>query len=93
MMSNQTSSPKARKRRPLLVAFSILAFIAIVFTSLSGMYTDVLWFSQLGFLNVFTTNLLAQSLSFVVPALVMWFATWSSLALAYRNRPISCPVR
>jgi len=39
-------------------------------------------------LAVFTTNLFAQVLSFVVPAIIMWLFTWGALALGYRNRPI-----
>ena len=87
-MSTQSPAPAKRKRRPLLISFLILIALAILFTSLSGMYTDILWFNQLGFGEVFATNLTAKILSFVVPAVVMWFATWGSLALAYRNRPI-----
>ena len=87
-MSSQTPPNVTRKRRPLLVAFLIVVALLIVFSSLSGVYTDILWFNQLGFGQVFTTNLVAKILTFVVPALVMWLATWGSLALAYRNRPI-----
>ena len=79
---------KQRKPRPFLVSLAVLAVLAIAAVSLSGVYTDVLWFDQLGYLNVFTTNIAAQVLSFAVPAILMWLATWGALALAYRNRPI-----
>jgi len=37
-----------RKRRPLLIALTILAALVIAATSLAGVYSDILWFDQLG---------------------------------------------
>ena len=87
-MSSQNSQGPAKRRRPLLVSLVIIGAVAIAFLALSGIYTDILWFNQLGFGGVFVTNVWAHLLTFVVPGVIMALVTWGSLALAYRNRPI-----
>ena len=87
-MSSQNSQAQIKRRRPLLIAVVILGALGITFLAFSGLYTDVLWFNQLGFGDVFVTNIMARLVTFAIPAVIMAVVTWASLALAYRNRPI-----
>ena len=48
-------------------------------------YTDWLWFNQLGFGSVFTTEILLQSSIFVVTALVVAVPFWASMSYAIKH--------
>jgi uncharacterized membrane protein (UPF0182 family) len=56
--------------------------------SVAGLYTDVLWFDQLGFLSVLSTQIFAQSALFTVSALAFTLITGLGLWLAFRFRPV-----
>ena len=73
---------------PAAIATLIVVAIAVALVGSSGFYTDFLWFKQLGYASVFTTNLVAQVGLFAAAAIFMCVATWASLAIAFRNRPI-----
>jgi uncharacterized membrane protein (UPF0182 family) len=82
-----------RRRRgalvPTLVALGVLIVLGLI---ASQLWTDVLWYQQLGFLQVYRTELLTRSALFLVGALVMAAAVASSLLIGYRSRPIYAPV-
>jgi uncharacterized membrane protein (UPF0182 family) len=85
---SQTSNVSLRRRAPLMISIGIIAVLAIILTSASGVYTDVLWFDQLGYLNVFTTQIQAQVSIFFVTALVSGIIVWGNIYLAWRSRPV-----
>jgi uncharacterized membrane protein (UPF0182 family) len=62
--------------------------LVVVFFMVAGFYTDVLWFDQLGFLSVLTTQWLAAGVLFLVGFVAMAVPVWVSIQLAYRLRPI-----
>jgi uncharacterized membrane protein (UPF0182 family) len=88
------SRPVVRRRRrrgalvPTLIALGVLIVVLLV---ADGIWTDALWFSQLGFLSVYRTQMLTQVVLFILGALVMAGAVLSSLVLAYRTRPVYVP--
>jgi uncharacterized membrane protein (UPF0182 family) len=55
-------------------------------------YTDVLWFSQLGYTEVFRTRMLTQLVLFLLGGGLMAGAVAASVAFAYRSRPVYAPV-
>ncbi|CAB4605632.1 unannotated protein [freshwater metagenome] len=55
---------------------------------LLGVYTDLLWFGQLGFGSVFTTQIVAQASVFAAGAIVIALLVWTGFYVAYRTRPI-----
>jgi uncharacterized membrane protein (UPF0182 family) len=59
-----------------------------LFFIFAGLYADVLWFDQLGFLSVLTTQWIAGGALFVVGFLGMAIPVWVSIQLAYRLRPV-----
>ena len=78
-----------RKRiSPVRVSVGILVALAAALLFASGLYTDFLWFDQLGFSKVFTTQITAQAISFIVAFVVAGLATYFTLFAALRSRPI-----
>lgn len=73
---------------PVTIAVAILVAIGAALLGAAGFYTDFLWFDQLGYLSVFTTQIFAQTAMFVIASLVFAIITGVSLWLAYRFRPI-----
>ena len=88
-MTQASNSGIARPRiSPASIALGILVVIGAVLFSVADLYTDVLWFDQLGFLSVLTTGIFAQSLLFTVSAVSFALITGLSLWLAFRFRPV-----
>lgn len=80
--------PAFRKPSPLAISLGIIVAIGAVLLSAAGAYTDWLWFKQLGFEEVFITEIVARVVLFSVAFLAMGLLTWLALHLAYRSRPV-----
>jgi uncharacterized protein len=88
-MTQATAAPLGRPRiSPATIALVILVGIGAVLFSVADLYTNVLWFDQLDFLNVLTTQIFAQSALFAAGAVSFALITGVSLWLAYRFRPV-----
>jgi len=85
--SSAGSAPR-RSRAPLAITAAIIAGLVILFFIFAGLYADVLWFDQLGFLSVLTTQWIAGAVLFVIGFLGMALPVWVSIQLAYRLRPV-----
>lgn len=83
-----TETKQAKRISPVRIALLILAFLAVALVATTGFYTDLLWFQQLGYESIFTTQLFTQVGLFAAGALLYGASTWFSLFLAYRSRPI-----
>jgi uncharacterized membrane protein (UPF0182 family) len=59
---------------------------------LAQVWTDVLWYGQLGFVKVYRTELLTRVGLFVAGGLVMAGGVLASLVFGYRSRPVYAPV-
>ena len=86
--------PVLQKRRrgalaPTLIALGVLIVLALIAAQL---WTNVLWYQQLGFLEVYRTELLTRVVLFVLGGLLMAVAVTISLLVGYRSRPIYAPV-
>jgi uncharacterized membrane protein (UPF0182 family) len=73
---------------PSTIAIGIVVVIGAILLSVAGLYTDVLWFDQLGFLSVLSTQIFAQSALFTASALAFTLITGLGLWLAFRFRPV-----
>ncbi|MFM6966969.1 MAG: UPF0182 family protein [Rhodoluna sp.] len=77
-----------KKKSPVAIALVVLVALAIAVVWLSGVYTDYLWFDQLGFSTVFTTGIWASITAFMggflISALTVFLAGW----LAAKTRPV-----
>lgn len=77
-----------RKVSPVTISIVILSAIFFSLVAASGVYTDFLWFDQLGFKTVFTTQIVAQAILFAAAATVAGLITWLTVWYAVKTRPI-----
>lgn len=80
-----------RRRGPLVPTLLVLGGIVIVVLTLAQFWTEVLWYDQIGFVEVLRTQWLTQGALFLLGGLVMGGTVFASLTLAYRNRPVYAP--
>jgi hypothetical protein len=63
--------PRNRTRAVVAISAVVIAVIVIAFFAFSSLYADVLWYQQLGYLNVLTTQWTATIVMFLVGFLAM----------------------
>jgi len=84
-----TAAPSTnRSRATLAISAAVLGVIVVLFFVFANVYTDVLWYDQLGFLNVLTTQWIAVGSMFLIGFVAMFLPVWVSLQIAYRARPV-----
>ncbi|WP_278236700.1 UPF0182 family protein [Isoptericola sp. AK164] len=83
--------PPARRRSPLLITLVVLAALVVVLLFLTNFWTEVLWFTQVGYANVVWTHWISRGVLFTVGFLLMATAVYSSFAIGYRTRPVYAP--
>lgn len=86
--STARSESPSRRRLPLAITLVVVGALVVAFFLFSGLYTDYLWFSQLGYSSVLTTQWAAVAVMFAVGFVAMAFPVWLALSLAYRLRPV-----
>ncbi|MFZ3454709.1 UPF0182 family protein [Arthrobacter sp. 7Tela_A1] len=69
----------------------VVAVLVIGFVYFSQVYADVLWYNQLGFLEVFFKENLTRIALFAAAFLVMAVCVFFSIRAAYSSRPIYAP--
>ncbi len=87
-MTSTENRPASRTRTTLTITAAVLAVIVVLFFVFSGLYTDVLWFDQLGYLNVLTTQWGAGVVMFLIGFFAMAIPVWVSIDVAFRWRPV-----
>lgn len=89
MTSTQAErQPARRSRTPLVAAIAVIAVLVIGFFTFAGLYTEWLWFSQLGFVSVLTTQWIATGVMFLIGFFAMAIPVWISIEVAFRWRPV-----
>jgi uncharacterized membrane protein (UPF0182 family) len=83
--------PDGRRPRPLILTLVVMAALLIGFSLFSGIWTEKLWFSSVGYGGVFTTLIWTKILMFVIFGLLMGLIVGGNLWLAYRLRPVFRP--
>ncbi|MBD8044168.1 UPF0182 family protein [Arthrobacter sp. Sa2BUA2] len=69
----------------------VVAVLVIGFVYFSQVYADVLWYNQLGFLEVFVKENLTRIGLFAAAFLIMGVCVFFSIRAAYSSRPIYAP--
>ncbi|WP_211220850.1 UPF0182 family protein [Agrococcus lahaulensis] len=82
------SGPTGRRPSPLLITVIVVAAILGAFVLFSGFYADILWFDQLGFLQVLQTRWLSMLVMFLIGFLGMAVPLALSVQIAFRSRPV-----
>ncbi|CAD6001544.1 UPF0182 family protein [Agreia sp. COWG] len=89
MTSPTAEKPASRRSRaPLAITIAIVVALAIAFFAFSNLYTEVLWYDQLGYVNVLTTQWVAGGVMFFIGFLAMALPVWASIEIAFRWRPV-----
>jgi uncharacterized protein len=84
--------PKLTRRSRVLIAIALAAVLLLLIgPRLVDTYVDWLWFGELGYRSVFTTQVVTRLLIFVVVALLIGGIVFAALALSYRTRPVFVP--
>ncbi|HET7305116.1 MAG TPA: UPF0182 family protein [Segeticoccus sp.] len=81
-----------RRRGPLGPTIAIVIGLLIAITIATELWTEVLWYSSIGFAGVFRNEILTKVALFVAGGAVTGLLVASSLVVAYRSRPIYAPV-
>ncbi|MDX2026389.1 UPF0182 family protein, partial [Microcella sp.] len=87
-MTSTATPPANRSRATLAISAAIIGVLVVLFFVFANVYTDILWFDQLGYLNVLTTQWFATGGMFLVGFVGMFVPVWASLQIAYRARPM-----
>ncbi len=91
MTTNSTRKPATSSsptRRIVIATIVIIAVLLAVLFGMANLYTELLWYRQLGFGSVLTTQWIARTVMFAVGFVGMALPVWLSIMLAYRMRPV-----
>jgi uncharacterized membrane protein (UPF0182 family) len=80
-----------RRPRPLLLTVVVVGVVVIGFSLFAGIWTDKLWFSSLGYSEVFSKLIWTRVLLFTVFGGLMALVVGVNLYLAFRLRPMFRP--
>ncbi len=86
--SGQARSTPNRSRAPLAITAAVVGTLVVAFFIFAGLYSDYLWFAQLGFAKVLTTQWIASVVMFAIGFVGMAVPIWASIQLAYGLRPV-----
>ena len=84
--------PKLTRRSRILITVALaVVLLLLVGPRLVDAYVDWLWFGELGYRSVFTTQLVTKLVVFLVVWALVGAIVFAALALAYRTRPVFVP--
>jgi uncharacterized membrane protein (UPF0182 family) len=69
----------------------VVALVVVGFIFFANVWTDVLWYQQLGYFEVFLTENLARIGIFAAGFLLMFAAVFYAIRIAYHARPVYAP--
>ncbi len=81
----------SRRAKRVLIALVSLAVLAILWFQFVGIYVDWLWYGEVGYREVFTTQAVSRIILFLIAGLLGGGLVWASLYVAYRSRPVFVP--
>ncbi|MFF9562992.1 UPF0182 family protein [Leifsonia sp. NPDC014704] len=88
MSSTAAARPAGRRRAAIWITLGVIVAVVILFFVFAGLYADVLWYDQVGYLQVLTTQWFAGIAMFFIGFFGMALPLWLSIQLAYRLRPV-----
>lgn len=87
-MTEQKSAFSKFKVSPLALTIIGLSVLAALIVVAAGVYSDVLWYDQLGFLKVFLTQRISAIVMFLVGFFGMFAAVWITHFVIHKKRPV-----
>ncbi|MDI3331964.1 MAG: UPF0182 family protein [Micrococcus sp.] len=70
-----------------MLTIVVVAALVVLFMFFAGIYADVLWYNQIGYSEVFWTEIWTRAALFLIGGAVMGAAVWLSMWRAWRKRP------
>src|SRR3954462_5897428 len=84
--------PKLTRRSRILITIALaVVLLLLIGPRLVDAYVDWLWFGELGYRSVFTTQLVTKLVVFLLVWALVGSIVFGALALAYRTRPVFVP--
>ena len=84
--------PKLTRRSRFLITVALaIVLLLLIGPRLVDGYVDWLWFGEMGYRSVFTTQLVTKLVVFLVVWALVGGIVFAALALAYRTRPVFVP--
>jgi uncharacterized membrane protein (UPF0182 family) len=80
-----------RRRGPLGPTILVVVVAGILLMIMAQVWTEVLWYQQVGFTQVLRTEWLTRGLLFVGGFVIMAAAVYAALSSGYRTRPVYAP--
>ncbi len=81
----------SKRAKRVLVALVGLAILAVLWFQFVGIYVDWLWYGEIGFRAVFTTQAVSRIIMFLVAGVGAAALVFLAMFLAYRSRPVFVP--
>src|SRR6476620_5383643 len=78
----------SRRGRVTIIVLAVVLLVIMFADRAVNLWTDWLWFDEVGYTRVFSGVLRTKVLLFLVFGLVMAGLIWGNLYLAYRTRPL-----
>lgn len=90
MTDPTNAAPQARRRRlsPLAVTVVLVVLLILGFLGAASVITEVLWFDQLGYVQVLLTQWVAAGAMFLIGFFAMAVPVFFAIDIAYRKRPV-----
>ena len=79
------------RRGALVPTIAVLAVLGVLLMIAAQVWTEVLWYRQVGYLDVLRTEWLTRIALFLAGFVVMAGSTFAALSVAYRTRPVYAP--
>lgn len=80
-----------QRSRFLIAVAAVLVLLLLLGPRFIDTYVDWLWFGELGYRSVFTTQIITRVVIFFVVAILVGAVVFAGLTLAYRTRPVFVP--
>ncbi len=81
----------SKRAKRVLIALVSLAVLAILWFQFVGIYVDWLWYGEVGFREVFTTQAISRIIMFLIAGVGSAALVFLAMYVAYRSRPVFVP--
>ena len=81
----------SKRSKRVLITVASLIVLAVLWVQFVGVYIDWLWFGEVGYRQVWSTQVVTRAILFVIGLIGGGGVVFLSLMLAYRSRPVFVP--
>ncbi|WP_236007202.1 UPF0182 family membrane protein [Nakamurella leprariae] len=91
MRPNAGVPTMSKRTKRVLIALVSLGVLGVLWFQFVGVYVNWLWFGEVGFREVFTTQVLTRVVLFLIAGLGAAAVVFLCILMAYRSRPVFVP--